>query len=69
MCGKLDMISAGRISQVGLAEDKMTTSATNIIGFLQPGGEAAAALADVSDAMLARTAFLTFSLFSLLNAL
>jgi hypothetical protein len=69
MCGKLDTIGAGRISRVGLAEDKTTILATNIIGFLQPGGEAAAALADVSDAMFARTASLTFSLFSSLNAL
>ncbi len=71
MWGKLDTISAGRIARVGMADDKTTTLATNIIGFLRlpkgcvAGEEQAASL----DAKLASTASSTFSLFRSLKVL
>jgi hypothetical protein len=71
MWGKLDMIDAGRIARVGLADDKTTTLATNIIGFLQlpKGVVAGEERIASSDAKLASTASLTFSLFLSLKVL
>ena len=64
MWGKLDTIGTGRIPRLGLADDKTTTSATNIIGFLRlPEGVVAGEEREASsDAKLASTASLTFSL-------
>ena len=71
MWGKLDTICAGRIALEGLAEDRTTTLATNIIGFLQlPKGVVASEdQVASSDAELASTASLTFSLFLSLKVL
>jgi hypothetical protein len=65
------MIGARRIARVGLADDKTTTSATNIIGFLQlpKGVVASEEQVASSDAKLASTASLTFSLFRSLKLL
>jgi hypothetical protein len=71
MWGKLDTIGAGSIARVGLADDKTTTLATNIIGFLRlpEGVVAGEEQVASSDAKLASTASLTFSLFRSLKLL
>ena len=71
MWGKLDAIGAGRITRLGLADDKTTTLATNIIGFLRlPEGVVAGEEHKASsDAKLTSTVSLTFSFFRLLKVL
>ncbi len=69
MCGKLDTIGAGRMLREAVAEKRTKILIIKIVGFLLPFavGKTLDVDDDVSFAMLARTASLTFVLFALLS--